>query len=139
MDLPAVNRRRATAAAWAVAVVATLGSLSYSLVLGLAPCDLCWYQRILMYPLVVVLGYAALTGLPDVHRLVLPLSVPGLAIAAYHSWLQLSADPTCSFSGSCGVVQFRLAGVLAIPNQSAVAFLLISLAMVGSWWRFRAA
>jgi disulfide bond formation protein DsbB len=137
MDLPTDTRGRATMVAWLVAVVATAGSLTYSLGMGLYPCELCWYQRILMYPLVVIFGYATLTEQADVHRLALPLAVPGLAIATYHSWLQLSADPSCSFGGSCGVVQYRLAGVLAIPNQSAIAFLLVTLAMLGCWRAFR--
>ena len=77
------------AAGTLVAIVATTGSLFLSLGLGLVPCELCWYQRILMYPLVIVLGVAAvenrrrvfLTALPAVdprdRRRRLPLVAPG--------------------------------------------------------------
>ncbi len=119
------SRRRLLAGAWLVAFVATLGSLNYQYGLGLFPCELCWYQRILMYPLVVVLGYAALTDQRDAHRLVLPLSVPGVFVAAYHSYLQTTPTLQCSFAG-CGRVQFRLFGALTIPNQALIAFLAIA-------------
>ena len=130
-----VDERRAVGACLPVATVATAGSLYYSLGLGLYPCELCWYQRILMYPLVVVLGYATVVGWPDVHRVVLPLAVPGLAIALYHSTLQTSPGGTCSVGG-CAGVQLRVLG-LSIPNQSALAFALIGLGMVLAWRAFR--
>ena len=110
-----------------VAVVATAGSLFFSLGLGLVPCELCWYQRVLMYPLVVVLGVAAIEDRASVYLTVLPLSVSGGAIAAYHSYLQV-AMTSCGFSGSCAAVQLRLLG-LSIPNMALVAFALITGAM----------
>ncbi|KAA9396779.1 disulfide bond formation protein B [Haloarcula sp. CBA1130] len=113
------------AAATVVAAVATAGSLYLSLGLGLTPCRICWYQRILMYPLVVVLGVAAVEDRPGVVRTALPLSVPGAAIAAYHSWLQVS-QTTCGLGAiSCAQVQYRVLG-LTVPNLSLVAFLLVS-------------
>ena len=131
----APSTRRVVAASFVVAVVATAGSLYYSLGMGLYPCELCWYQRILMYPLVVVLGYAALAGWPDVHRVVLPLSVPGLGVALYHSYLQLSPGATCSVWG-CNEVHLRLVG-LSIPNQSALAFTLVTVGMAWLWREYR--
>ena len=108
-----------------VAGVATLGSLWFSLGLGLVPCELCWYQRILMYPLVVVLGVAAFENRAAVWLTTLPLSVGGLAVAAYHSYLQ-AVTVTCGF-GSCAAVQWRAPLVgLSIPNLSLVAFLLLT-------------
>jgi disulfide bond formation protein DsbB len=135
-DDTALSRRRLLAGAWLVAVVATLGSLNYQYGLGLFPCELCWYQRILMYPLVVVLGYATLVDQPDAHRLVLPLSLPGIAVAAYHSYLQTTPTLQCSFAG-CGRVQYRLLGVLTIPNQALLAFLAISAVGAAVWLRAR--
>jgi disulfide bond formation protein DsbB len=119
-----------------VALVATAGSLFLSQVWGLVPCELCWYQRILMYPLVVVLGVAALDERPRIYRTVLPLSVGGAAVAAYHSWVQLqTAAGSCSI-GSCGAVLYRLEPLgLTIPNLSLVAFLLVTAAMVLLWRR----
>ncbi|PSP86599.1 disulfide bond formation protein B [Halobacteriales archaeon QS_1_68_17] len=121
---------------FAVAAVATLGSLNYSLGMGLFPCRLCWYQRILMYPLVVAFGYALATGRRDFHLLVLPLSVPGVALAGYHSSLQVSESATCSFAG-CGAIQFRLFGALTIPNQSLIAFLAVTAVGLAAWVRSR--
>jgi disulfide bond formation protein DsbB len=119
------------AAAWVVACVATAGSLFYSSVWNLYPCEFCWFQRILMYPLVVVLGVALFYPGQDhaVGRFALPLSVGGIAVSGYHSLLQLeSTGSSCSFGG-CGVVNFRAFGVFSIPNQALVAFVLITLAV----------
>ncbi|MFC6732021.1 MULTISPECIES: disulfide bond formation protein B [unclassified Haladaptatus] len=119
------------AAATAVATVATVGSLYLSLGLGLVPCELCWYQRILMYPLVVILGVATLESRVEVFKMVLPLSVLGLGIAAYHSYIQLvptAAVTSCSFDAggsSCSAVLFKVAG-LTVPNLSLIAFVLIT-------------
>lgn len=112
-----------------VAVVATAGSLYFSEILGLIPCELCWYQRILMYPLVLVVGVAALEDRPGVYRTALPLSVAGAGVAAYHSYVQVAVESTTCTVGGCGSVQFRLLG-LTIPNLSLVAFVLISLALL---------
>ncbi|RJT00773.1 disulfide bond formation protein B [Halococcus sp. IIIV-5B] len=112
-----------------VALVATAGSLYFSLGLGLVPCELCWYQRILMYPLVLVLGVAALENRRRVFLTAFPLSILGTIVAAYHSWLQVSdTTGTCSVGGGCSAVQYQIAG-LSIPNLSLVAFVLITLAL----------
>lgn len=113
------------AAATVIASVATAGSLYLSLGLGLTPCRLCWYQRILMYPLVVVLGVAAVENRPGVVWTALPLAMPGAAIAAYHSWLQVS-QTTCGIGAiNCAQIQYRILG-LTVPNLSLVAFLLVT-------------
>jgi disulfide bond formation protein DsbB len=125
----AVTWRRLTGGALLVASVATAGSLTYSLGLGLYPCRLCWYQRILMYPLVVVLAYALARDHRDVHLAVLPMAALGTAIAAYHSYLQVAGGSACS-AFACATVQRRVLG-LTIPNQSLVAFLLV-VALVGA-------
>jgi disulfide bond formation protein DsbB len=110
-----------------VAIVATAGSLWFSLGLGLVPCELCWYQRILMYPLVVVLGVAALEDRAGAWLTALPLSVGGLAIATYHSYLQATSTACGLGAGECAVVQWRAPLVgLSIPNLSLVAFLLLT-------------
>lgn len=118
--------RPALALATLVAGVATAGSLYLSLGLGLVPCELCWYQRILMYPLVVVLGVAAAERRPGVRRTALPLSVTGAGIAAYHSYLQV-ASVSCGFAGDCAAVLWRAPVVgLTVPNLSLAAFLLVT-------------
>ncbi|MFB6123734.1 MAG: disulfide bond formation protein B [Haloferacaceae archaeon] len=118
-----------------VAAVATAGSLWFSLGLGLTPCRLCWYQRILMYPLVVVLGVASVEDRPRAWLTALPLSLGGVAVAAYHSYLQVAPSPaqTCSIGGeSCVRIQYSMAdGLLTIPRLSLVAFVLLSVGLVG--------
>ena len=117
--------RALTGAAAGVAAVATAGSLYFSLGMGLSPCELCWYQRILMYPLVIVCGVAAVDD-RRTHRTALPLAVPGVTLAAYHSWLQATTT-ACGFQGPCAAVLFRLPLVgLTIPNLSLVGFLLVT-------------
>ena len=71
--------------AWAVAMAATLGALFIGEVMGQMPCTLCWYQRIAMFPLALILGVAAYRHDADVWRYALPLAVAGLALAGYHS------------------------------------------------------
>ena len=113
-----------------VAAVATLGSLWFSLGLGLVPCTLCWYQRILMYPLVVVLGVAALESHNTVWRTVVPLSVVGVLIAGYHSVLQ-ATTASCTFAGPCAVVQWQAPVLgLTIPNLSLIAFVLVTITVL---------
>jgi disulfide bond formation protein DsbB len=127
-----IGTGRLLGAATVVALVATGGSLYFSQVLGLIPCELCWYQRILMYPLVVVLGVAAYERRRGVVRTVLPLSALGVGVATYHSFLQTTTNQSTCAVGACGSVQYRIVG-LTIPNLSLVAFVLVTL-LVGTAW-----
>ncbi|WP_101298137.1 disulfide bond formation protein B [Halegenticoccus soli] len=129
-----MNRGRLLlAASTAVAAVATAGSLYFSVGLGLVPCELCWYQRVFMYPLVVVLGVAALDGDEDAWRTGLALAVPGGLVAAYHTYLQVgAAGSACSIGGGCAAVLYPMAGgLLTIPRLSLVAFALVALGLAG--------
>ncbi|WP_276271019.1 disulfide bond formation protein B [Haloarcula litorea] len=129
-----VAPRPLLAGASVIALVATAGSLWLSLGLGLVPCRLCWYQRILMYPLVIVLGVAALEARPGVARTALPLAGLGASLAAYHSWLQASRT-TCRVGVvSCATVQYRVLG-LTVPNLSLLAFFLVGVAVTAAWAR----
>ena len=115
-----------------VAVVATAGSLYFSEILNLYPCELCWFQRIAMYPLTVVLGVATVESRTTVWRTALPLAVGGGIVATYHSYIQrASAGMSCSVGG-CGSVQYELFGVLSIPNLAAIAFALITVGLAFS-------
>ncbi|KAB1193963.1 disulfide bond formation protein B [Haloferax sp. MBLA0076] len=118
-----------------VALGATAGSLYFSLGLGLTPCDLCWYQRILMYPLVVVLGVAAVEDRGGVWKTVLPLSLGGAALAGYHTYLQITPGATCTVGGPCTSIQYpMLDGLLTIPRLSLVAFVLLTLLSIVVGW-----
>lgn len=116
----------------AIAVVAAAGSLYFSEGLGLVPCELCWFQRILMYPLVVVLGVAAYENRPGGWRTALPLSLGGIAVATYHSWLQVASTGTCSLGGGCTSIQYSaLGGIVTIPRLALLAFVLVSIGSIG--------
>jgi len=123
--------RATLAAGTLVALAATIGSLYFSLGLGLTPCDLCWYQRILMYPLVVVLGVAAVEDRPGVWKTVLPLSLGGLALSGYHSYLQVAPGATCTVGGPCTSIQYSmLGGLLTIPRLAFIGFALVTVLAV---------
>ena len=120
--------------AWLVAIMATAGSLYFSEVRSFVPCTLCWWQRIFMYPLVVVLGAAAVERRAAVAWTALPLVGLGAAIAAYHSWLQVT-QTTCGIGAvSCAQVQYRVAG-LTVPNLSLAAFCLVGVTVALAWRR----
>ncbi|WP_411966776.1 disulfide bond formation protein B [Haloferax sp. YSSS75] len=124
--------RAILAAGTLVALAATAGSLYFSLGLGLTPCDLCWYQRILMYPLVVVLGVAAVEDRGGIWKTVLPLSLGGMALAGYHTYLQV-AGGTCTLGGPCASILYPMVdGLLTIPRLSLIAFSLLTLATVAA-------
>ncbi|MDT3436880.1 MULTISPECIES: disulfide bond formation protein B [Halobacteriales] len=130
VELTTTDGRFWLASGTVVATVATTGSLWFSLGLGLVPCTLCWYQRILMYPLVIVLGVAAVENHDTIWRTVTPLSVVGGVIAAYHSVLQATTT-SCTFAGPCAVVQWRLPVLgLTIPNLSLIAFVLVTITVL---------
>jgi len=87
--------------AWLMALAATLGSLYYSEVAGFTPCEYCWYQRIAMYPLAIILGIAALRRDHGIRRYVMPLALIGGLISAYHYTIQQFPDLG---AGSCNVL-----------------------------------
>lgn len=118
----------ALVAAFVVATLATLGSLYFSEVAHFEPCRLCWYQRIAMYPLVVILGIAALRRDPGVRRYAMPLAVIGAFIATYHyalEWLPWLDTGACSATTPCTIVWFREFGFISLPYLALSAFLLI--------------
>jgi disulfide bond formation protein DsbB len=118
---------RAVAAAWIVAALATVGSLYFSEVAAFAPCTLCWYQRIAMYPLVVILGVAALRGEPRPTGAA-ALAAIGALIAGYHvalEWLPSLDTGACAAAVPCTFVWFRVFGVFSLPALALTAFLLI--------------
>lgn len=120
--------RHPIAWAGAIALVATLGSLYFSEVAGLAPCALCWYQRVMMYPLVLVLGVGALRGHAGVWWYGLPLAVVGLLISGYHVWIQYrpgEAPTACGTGVPCSTRYLSVFGIVSIPVMAGAAFLLI--------------
>ncbi len=114
--------------AWTVALVATLGSLYYSEVAHFIPCTLCWYQRIAMYPLAIVLGIAAFRRDGGIWRYAVPLAATGLAISIYHTFIEwfpsLAAD-FCSLEVPCSAAYVTEFGFVGIPFMAACGFAVI--------------
>lgn len=124
---------------WLISVVATLGSLFFSEVMGLPPCTLCWYQRIAMYPVAIVSTVGLLGRDSRIARYLWPLVFPGLVIATYHCLLYhgLVADSItpCSTGVSCTERQIAWFGFISIPLLSFSAFVGIAAGLV--WFQSR--
>lgn len=120
---------------WLIALVSTLGAIFIGEVMGKVPCDLCWYQRILMFPLPVLLGVALYCRDFSIWRYALPLSVGGVLVSAFHSLLYLKIIPEeikpCTETGpSCSGADMLLWGIVPLPLLSLLAFLVISLTLI---------
>ena len=123
----------AYALAWFVALLATVGSLYFSEVAGFEPCRLCWYQRIAMYPLIILLGIAAARRERSGAFYVIGVSAVGTAISAYHvllEWFPSLDSGACSATTPCTLVWFRVFGFISLPTLALTAFLLIPALML---------
>jgi disulfide bond formation protein DsbB len=120
--------------AWFIALVSMVGSLFFSEVMELPPCVLCWYQRIAMYPLVLIIGIGIINRDSRVKSYALPLCLIGLAIAAYHNLLYygLLADSIipCKEGVSCTSRQIEWLGFITIPLMALSAFVLIAFCLL---------
>jgi disulfide bond formation protein DsbB len=123
----------ALAIAASVAIVSTLGSLYFSEVANFPPCRLCWFQRIGMYPLAVILPIAAWRRDPAVRWYALPLAVAGGLVSVYHMVVERypsleagSCDPT----NPCSIIWVERLGFLTIPTMALSGFALIAVMLV---------
>jgi disulfide bond formation protein DsbB len=118
---------------WLAAVIATLGSLYFSEVLHFIPCTLCWYQRIFMYPLAIILGVAFYRNDKDIYRYTIPLSIIGLLISGYHILLQkvpyLQQFEMCKTGVPCSKDYLNLLGFITIPMMAFAAFTIITICL----------
>ena len=111
---------------WLIVSVATLGSLFLDKALGIEPCSLCWYQRIFMYPLVVILLVGLLPLDRRVTRYAMPLAILGWVTALYHSLMYVGIIPEslqpCGSGPSCVQDELDLFGFVNIPMLSLLSF-----------------
>jgi len=118
---------------WFIALVGVLSSLFFSEVLKWAPCEMCWYQRIFLYPLAVLLPVGIIKEDRNLPYFVLPLSILGAGFALYQYLLQMSIIPKeiapCRLGVSCADSYMRLFGFVTIPLLSLFAFVIISVLM----------
>jgi disulfide bond formation protein DsbB len=122
-----------------VAMVATCGSLFFSEVLGWIPCELCWYQRILMYPLALILAVGIMRDDRGLHLYGLPLALGGVAVSLYHylQVLKIIAPSDCVGTVPCSFDYLApiLTGpwsFIKIPFLALVSFTIISV-MLGNY------
>jgi disulfide bond formation protein DsbB len=114
---------------WILASGSTMGSLFFSQVMEFAPCVLCWYQRIFLFPLVLILALGLFPFDRKAVKFALPLAIAGLLTAIYHNLLYAGVIPEsirpCSQGVSCTEEYIDLFGFVTIPMLSLLSFTLI--------------
>jgi len=122
---------------WLFVCIAMVASLFFSEVKHEEPCTLCWYQRVMIFPLVIILGIAAFRNAYRIILYVLPLTIIGLVIAVFHVTMigffaENSFCPTCT-------LQIDNAGIstpvsITLPFLSLVTFILLNIFLI---WIYR--
>lgn len=117
--------------AWVLAFLGTLISLYFSEILQIQPCELCWYQRICLYSMALILGIAAFKGKDVIIPYVIPLTIIGLLFALYQVGIQeipgFNPIDFCGANSNCHEKVEVGLGPISIPMLSAANFLLIGL------------
>lgn len=115
--------------AWIVSMVAMFGSLYFSEIKGFIPCELCWYQRIFMYPLTLMLGIATFQNDSSVKKFVLPLALIGGSISFLHYLEQkipgFGGIKPCVSGVPCSAQYINWFGFITIPFLALIAFVVI--------------
>ncbi len=114
---------------WIIAIIATAGSLFFSEVMEYSPCSLCWYQRIAMYPLVIILWVGSKEKARTTFSFAMPFALLGWLTALYHNLLQYDIIPEgaspCRQGVPCSINYIEWLGFITIPLLSFVAFSLV--------------
>lgn len=139
--IPAARRELARAApivVGSVAVGATFGSLYYSEIANFVPCTYCWYQRIAMYPIAVIVPLAIAFRDRSILRYTLALGSIGLALSAYHIQLQAFPDQatnSCELTSPCTAKWVEAFGFMTIPQMAGVSFaVIVAASIAGLRW-----
>ncbi len=118
---------------FALSLLGTIISLYFSDVLGWEPCILCWYQRIALYPIVVISLVAIVWKDQKAYRHILGLSIVGAVIALVHNllyWGVISEQSLpCKNGVSCVTEYMELFGFITIPLLSLATFVIIAVLM----------
>ena len=122
-----------------VAMGATLGSLYFSEVQNFVPCVYCWYQRIAMYPLALILLIATIRRDKNIIPYALSLSLSGVALSAYHYQLQLFPEQSssCGLEASCTYRWIEVFGFVTIPLLALTSFAFISMILIATPRRWK--
>jgi disulfide bond formation protein DsbB len=112
--------------AWVIVSTSALGSIFFSHIMEFAPCVLCWYQRIFLFPLVLILAAGLFPFDKSVVKYSLPLAIAGWLTAFYHNLLYSGIIPQelqpCSKGVSCTEKYIDLFGFITIPMLSLMSF-----------------
>jgi disulfide bond formation protein DsbB len=123
--------------AWVGSLVAMLGSLYFSEIAKFPPCILCWYQRICMYPLVIILGIGIAKKDKSVFWYSFPLIIIGWLIGIYHNLLYYEIIPEavapCRAGISCTTKFIEWFGFLTIPSLSLIGFTVIGFLLIWAY------
>ena len=118
-------------AAFLVAAIATGGSLFFSEIAHFVPCELCWYQRICMYPLSILTLFLAFHGDHRAARYLVPLPLVGAGVSIYHLLIEnkvIKEPAQCLISApgtGCGTKWINEFGYMTIPTLALTAFVLL--------------
>lgn len=117
-----------------VAAIASFGSLFFSQIAKFNPCELCWFQRIFMYPLVFLFGLACYFKDKNIYKYAAPLVIVGWVIALYHNYIYYQGvqNTVCSINNasSCIIPYFTKFGYIGIPIMSLSAFSLLGIMLI---------
>ncbi|MBH0347193.1 disulfide bond formation protein B [Bacillus cereus] len=110
-----------------VSLVATIGSLYFSEVKGYVPCSLCWYQRIFMYPIPLLIFISILINDKNIKYYLRFFSLIGIIISSYHNFIQFTQQKSsfCGVTSSCLTIYDKWGGFITIPFMSLTAFIII--------------
>jgi len=119
---------------WLIVSIATLGSLFFSEIMKFPPCDLCWYQRIFIYPLAIIIPIGLFPFDKKVIKFSLPLVIMGWSIALYQNLLYYGIIPKsikpCSQGVSCTEEYINIFGIFSIPMLSLMAFSIVGVLLM---------
>jgi disulfide bond formation protein DsbB len=123
--------------AFLIATCAMLGSLYFSEVANFVPCRLCWFQRVAMYPLAVILLVAAIRGDRGIRWYAIPLAGLGACVSIYHylvEWHPQLEGDACDPTNPCSLVWFREFGFVTLALMALCGFVTIIALLLPTRW-----
>lgn len=121
--------------AWVISLVALAGSLAYSEVFHLVPCRYCWFQRIGIYPLAILLGIAVFTGDRGVKKYVLGLNIPTILVSIWHVLIERfpeleSVGTSCDPTNPCSAIVVEKFGIITLPVMALTTSVTVAVLML---------
>jgi len=128
--LPVLIGKHSTALACLVSLTAVVGSLFYSEIVGFEPCVLCWWQRVFLYPLVIIFGVAVWKKTTSAFLYAVPLALAAALVSAYQSYVffgGVSLLSCTALEGACSKIYVMAFGYITLPLMSLTVSLYILL------------